>query len=64
MYVMPFSSENLPGTASYGSSFALNSGENQQTFGDSMAASQAVDGRIVPKVTLNAGKSGAMATYV
>lgn len=58
-----FASENLPGTASYGSSFALNSGENQQTFGDSMAATQAVDGRVVPKVTLNAQESGKVSNY-
>ncbi len=59
----PFASENLPGTAGFGASFALNSGENQRSFGDSMAASQAVNGVVVPKVTLNAGKSGAMSSY-
>lgn len=57
-----FSSENLPGTASYGASFALNSGENQRSFSADAAIAQAVDGRIVPKVTLNAQNLGTMAS--
>ena len=57
-----FSSENLPGTASYGASFALNSGENQRSLGADAAIAQAVDGRIVPKVTINAANSGKMAS--
>ena len=57
-----FSSENLPGTASYGASFALNSGENQRSFDADAAIAQAVDGRIVPKVTINAANSGKMAS--
>ena len=59
-----FSSENLPGTASYGASFALNSGENQRSLGADAAIAQAVDGRIVPKVTLNAQNSGKMASML
>jgi len=60
----PFESENLPGTAGYGASFALNSGANQQSFKEGMAGAQMVDGRIVPKVTLNAAESGKMANYL
>jgi hypothetical protein len=59
-----FEAENLPGTESYGASFALNSGENQRSFGESMAASQAVDGRIVPKVTINSDEMGRMANML
>ena len=33
-----FEAENLPGTAGYPSSFALNSGKNQSSFGESMTA--------------------------
>ena len=60
----PFASENLPGTAGFGASFALNSGKNQQSFSESMAAGQAVDGRIVPKVTINSAEMGRMSNML
>jgi len=53
-----FSSENLPGTASYGASFALNSGANQRTFGADMADGQASGLNISSPAMLNAGKEG------
>lgn len=56
-------SENLPGTPGYGASFYLNNGKNQQTFGDSRATSQVVNGVVVPKVTLNAAESDNVSSY-
>ena len=53
-----FEAENLPGTASYGASFALNSGENQRSFGESMAASQASDLNISSSAMRNAAEEG------
>ena len=60
----PFASENLPGTAGFGASFALNSGANQQSFKEGMAGAQMVDGRIVPKVTINSAEMDRMSSML
>jgi len=55
------SGASIPGTVAYGASFPLNGGENPRSFGQSMDASTMVDGRLIPKITINSAQEGAKA---
>jgi hypothetical protein len=60
----PFESENLPGNASYGASFALNSGENQPSFAESVAAGDAAGLNFTSPALINAVKEGSKSSFL